>query len=139
MPESLKTGLTNFVSRVLPPAVAAARNAAEAEANRALCIQEQRAWDPASLSSDRNDVFGEQIATFLLKSLREHVFARLAATSAADKARLAGGATETLARAGMPEWVAEVGDIVRVMERVRTVDLSAHELWYDQIAGAAST
>jgi hypothetical protein len=137
MPESVKAGLLNFVSRVLPPAIAAARNAADVEADRQACIQEQRSWDPAEISVDGGDVFTEQIASFLLKSLREHVFSRLAATSAAEKARSTSGAAETLARAGMPEWVSETGDIIRTMERVRTVDLRAHEKWYDEVAEQA--
>ena len=134
MPESVKTGLLNFVTRVLPSAVAAARNTQDAEAERQTCIQEQRPWNPAVLSVDASDFFSEQIATFLLKSLREHVFARLAAGSVAEKARVTSGAAETLARAGMPEWVAEVGGMVQVMERIRTVDLAAHEKWYDAVA-----
>jgi hypothetical protein len=134
MPESLKSGLLNFVSRVLPPAIAAARNAADAEVDRQTCIQEQRTWSPAELSVDSGDIFTEQIATFLLKSLREHVFARISAQSAADKARTTSAAAETLARAGMPEWVAETNEIVRVMEQMRSVDLKAHEKWYDEVA-----
>ncbi|ETN43655.1 uncharacterized protein HMPREF1541_02814 [Cyphellophora europaea CBS 101466] len=134
MPEPVRAGLLNFVQRVLPPAVAAARNAADAEANRQICIQEQRSWNAADLSLDGGDFFTEQIATYLLKSVREHVYTRLSASSAADQARVMSGAAETLARAGMPEWVAETGDLVRVMERVRTVDLNAHEKWYDQVS-----
>lgn len=134
MPEPAKAGLLNFVSRVLPPAIAAARNAADAEADRRTCIQAQRAWNPAELTVDGGDVFTEQIATFLLKSLREHVFSRISANSAADKARTTSGSAETLARAGMPEWVAETGDIIRTMEQIRNVDLKAHEKWYDQVA-----
>jgi hypothetical protein len=137
MPESIKSGLLNFVSRVLPPAISAARNAADVEADRQTCIQEQRSWNPAELSVDAGDVFSEQIASFLLKSLREHVFSRLSAQSAADKARTTSATAETLARAGMPEWVAETSDIVRSLEKIRDVDLKAHEKWYDQIAGQA--
>ncbi|KPI43328.1 T-complex protein 11-like protein 1 [Cyphellophora attinorum] len=137
IPEPVKAGLLNFVARVLPPAVAAARNSRDAEAERQTCIQEQRSWKPAELTLDASDFFSEQIATFILKSLREHVFARLSAVSAADKARVTSGAAETLARAGMPEWVAEVGGLVNMLERVRSVDLQAHERWYDLVAADA--
>ena len=135
MPESTKEGLRNFVSRALPPAVAATRNAATAEQERLLCIQQQRSYDPASsnnMSSD--DVFQEQIATYVLKTLREHVYARLSAASTAEKVRATTSAAEVLSRAGMPEFVNEVGSLVDILERVRSVDLKAHGSWYEDVA-----
>ena len=135
MPSSTRDGLHNFISRALPPAVAAARNAATAKRERLSCIQQQRVYDPAaSTSMSSDDVFQEQIATYVLKSLREHVFNRLAAASTAEKVRATTSAAEVLSRAGMPEFVNEVGSLVDVLERVRSVDLKAHGSWYDQVA-----
>jgi hypothetical protein len=37
----------------------------------------------------------------------------------------------------MPEFVAEVGSVVEVLERVKNVDLRAHEKWYDEVAREA--
>jgi len=94
---------------------------------------------PSAPSARREeaDVFTEQVATFVLKSLREHVFARLSAASTAEKVRVTTSAAEVLARAGMPEFVAEVGSLVDVLERVKNVDLRAHEKWYDEVAREA--
>ncbi|KAI9875110.1 MAG: hypothetical protein M1823_007542, partial [Watsoniomyces obsoletus] len=126
MPDPTKEGLRNFVTRALPPAVAAARNAAAAEQERLASIQQQRDYNPSSTDVNIDDVFAEQIATYVLKSLREHVFARLSAGSTAEKVRATTSAVEVLSRAGMPEFVVEVAGMVDVLERVRAVDLKAH-------------
>jgi len=159
MPEATKEGLLNFVSRVLPPASAAARKSVQAEQARMNAMQNGEAYDPSSTFSsstpaeqlptpadgpsapgarrEEADVFTEQVATFVLKSLREHVFTRLSAASTAEKVRVTTSAAEILARAGMPEFVAEVGSLVDVLERVKNVDLRAHEKWYDEVAREA--
>lgn len=139
MPDSTRAGLIDFVSRVLPPAVSAARKAQSAETARQSAIQDHRIYDPSSqpdnTDTDTNtDIFTEQIATFILKSLREHIYARLAASSTAEKVRVTSGAGEVLARIGMPEFVGEVAGFVDVLERVRGVDLRGHEGWYDEVA-----
>jgi len=136
MPETTKEGLLNFVNRVLPAAIIAAQNAADAEAARLSAIQNSSDYDPSAPGSNRKagDVFTEQIATFVLKSLREHVFSRLSAGSTAEKVRATTVAAEVLARAGMPEFVAEVGVMVDLLDKVRSIDLRAHGKWYDQIA-----
>ncbi|OQV10009.1 hypothetical protein CLAIMM_14069 [Cladophialophora immunda] len=135
MPESTKEGLSNFVGRVLPTAAAASRNleaAASADFNAAL---DQTMNDPAGTTN--SDVFSEQIASFLLKTLREHVFARLAAASTAERARTTTGAGEVLARAGMPEFLEEVNGLVDTLDRVRSADWKCHERWYEEIASQA--
>ncbi|KEF54982.1 uncharacterized protein A1O9_08634 [Exophiala aquamarina CBS 119918] len=137
MPDSTKEGVSNFVSRVLPPAVAAARQADLAEHERQDAIHSQSIYDPSGLDATRSqseDIFTEQIASFLLKSLREHVFARLSATGTTERVRMTTGAAEFLARIGMPEFLEEVNRMVTLLEKIRTVDLKAHGRWYDQIA-----
>lgn len=140
MPDATRSGLIDFVSRVLPPAVAASRKHSHAEKSRASAIQSHRAYDPSLLDDQiedtdlHGDTFAEQVATFVLKSLREHIYARLAASSTAEKVRVTGSAGEVLARIGMPEFVAEVAEVVEVLEKVKVVDLRGHEAWYDQVA-----
>ena len=156
MPEVTREGLLNFVERVLPPAASAAKKYIQVEQARLHAMQAGQAYDPSAalrdsatfeqnssqtddpptsgISREELDVFTEQVATFVLKSLREHVFARLSAASTAEKVRATTSAAEVLARAGMPEFVAEVGSLVDILERVKNVDLRAHEQWYDAIA-----
>jgi len=137
MPDSTKEGISNFVSRVLPPAVAAARYADIAEQDLQDAIHCQSIYDPSRLDATRSqseDIFTEQIASFLLKSLREHVFARLSATGTTERVRMTTSAAEFLARIGMPEFLEEVNRMVTLLEKIRAVDLKAHSRWYDQIA-----
>ena len=136
MPESTKQGLSNFVERVLPAAVIAARNADAADRAHQDAIQRRTTYDTVEASTD--DFFSEQIACFLLKSLREHIFARLSATGTAERVRATTSAAEVLARAGMPEFVEEVNGLVETLDKMRSVDLKAHEKWYDQIAAEAA-
>ena len=137
MPDSTRSGLIDFVSRVLPPAVAASNKLKLAEEHRQDALQQKIRWNPdgSQAEQDESDVFTEQVAMFILKSLREHIFNRLAASSTAEKVRITSSASEVLARIGMPEFVAEVGSAVDVLERVRSVDLKAHEKWYDLAVG----
>lgn len=143
MPDATRAGLIDFVSRVLPPAVAAARKARNADEARQAAIQSHTLYDPTASDSTssanedtdiHSDTFTEQIATFILKSLREHIYTRLAASSTAEKVRVTSGAGEVLARIGMPEFVGEVSGFVDCLERVRVVDLRGHEGWYDEVA-----
>jgi len=137
MPDSTREGLSNFVGRVLPSAVVARRNATNAERDHMAAIQDEITYNPALVTPERmsaDDVFSEQIASFLLKSLREHVFARLSANGTAERVRVTTSAGEVLARAGMPEFLEEVNRMTDLLERVRAVDLKAHTRWYDEVA-----
>lgn len=136
MPDSTRAGLMDFVSRVLPTAVLAATQLQAAEEEHDEAVRESRNFDPvrARDPADQDVYFREQVAAFILKSLREHVFVRLSAASTAEKVRATSGAAATLARIGMPEFLAEVAGVVDVLERVKNVDLKSHEKWYDEIA-----
>ncbi|EXJ54460.1 hypothetical protein A1O7_09800 [Cladophialophora yegresii CBS 114405] len=136
MPEATKEGLSNFVGRVLPAAVAAAKNASAAEQTGEDAVHGHSTDVPAEIST--GDVFSEQIACFLLKSLREHVFARLAASGTAERVRTTTSAAEVLARAGMPEFLAEVNRLVDSLDKIRSVDLKSHEKWYDLLSAEAA-
>jgi len=132
MPESTRDGLSNFVGRVLPSAIAASKNADAVHRAREDAKQSHGTLDPAETSTA--DCFTEQIASFLLKSLREHVFTRLAATGTAERVRTTTSAAEVLARVGMPEFLGEVNRLVESLDKIRSVDLKTHEKWYDQVA-----
>ena len=139
MPSSTRDGLLDFVRRVLPPAATAAKNAAAVEKARVATLQQTSMLSsvfsgPAKMETDDGDFFTEQVATFVLKSLREHIFARMSAVSTAEKARVTSTASEALARAGMPEFSADVTSIIETLERVKRVDLRSHEKWYEEIA-----
>ncbi|KIV97499.1 hypothetical protein PV10_01249 [Exophiala mesophila] len=139
MPDSTKEGVANFVGRVLPPAAAAAHHVDLAEQEYQDALHNQVAYDFSksnSAGTDGEEGFSEQIASFLLKSLREHVFARLSASGTAERVRTTTGAAEALARLGMPEFLDEVNRLVNSLDKIRTVDLKAHSKWYDQIAAA---
>lgn len=140
MPDSTRAGLMDFVSRVLPTAVNAATQAQMAEDEHDQAIRKKVEYDPklSHPSNEMNTVFKEQIATYILKSLREHVYARLSASGTTERVRVQSSAAATMARIGMPEFLAEVNSVVDVLERVKAVDLKAHEKWYDEIATRAS-
>ena len=138
MPDSKKEGLLNFMTRVLPAASTAGKMAKLAEREQLLARQSGRVYRPSRdggrAETEPGDLFTEQVASYVLKSLRDHVFARLAATSTAEKVRVTSTASEFLARVGMPEFGSEVAGLVDVLERVKRVDLKGHERWYDEIA-----
>ena len=136
MPESTREGLTDFIKRVLPPAIAAASNVqAATEAKQSAIQNRDDAFDPGSVPLREDDVFSEQVTTYHLKTTREHIFARLAASSTAEKVRVTTSVADVLARAGMPEFVSGVSGMGDLLERVRQVDLMAHQKWLDGIAG----
>ena len=140
MLDSTREGLTDFVKRVLPPAVAAAQNAKAMDEAKLSSLPQSSSSSlnppaPSIRPATTSDILTEQVTTYHLKTLREHVCARLAAQSTAEKARATASAADVLARAGMSEFVTAVGEIVDVLERVRKVDFAGHGRWLDQIAG----
>ncbi|KAI9848214.1 MAG: hypothetical protein M1837_000888 [Sclerophora amabilis] len=74
------------------------------------------------------------VAKLLLHRLRTHVYARLAATSAGERVRVASTASEVLARSGLAEFVGRVGEMVEVLSKVGELDRTSHGTWYDEIA-----
>lgn len=141
IPDVVREGLLNFISRILPSALAASRVAEKAEEEQSRAVQEGRLCDPSSQPSSSSPptsglpepTFSEQISTFILKSLREHIFTRLSASSTAEKVRTTTQAAEQLSKMGMGEFVGGVAEVVDVLERVRKVDLRAHGRWYEDV------
>lgn len=136
MPDSTRSGLMDFVSRVLPSVAAAAEQLDAATKEHEASMYERRNFDPTLCqdSTGANAIFREQIACFILKSLREHFYTRVAATSTNEKVRVTSGTSATLARIGMPEFATAVGSIADEIQNMKNVDLHAHGTWYDMIA-----
>lgn len=148
IPDPVREGLLNFVSRILPSTLAAARVAAAAEEAHSRAVQEGRVYDPASPSPSPSPSssssftppepsFTEQLSMFILKSLRDHIFTHLSASSMADKVRVATQAAEHLSKMGMGEFGAAVKGVLGVLEGVRKVDLRAHGGWYEEVGREA--
>ena len=78
--------------------------------------------------------FTDPVPKLLFNRLKAHVLARLAATSAQDRVRLASGAGQSLASAGLVEFVGVVAGVVEELGVVAEVDMKAHGGWYDQIS-----
>lgn len=76
----------------------------------------------------------DPVLKVLFQRLKSHVFARVSAISSQDRVRAASTASEGLASAGLPEFVAQVSEMVDVLGRVTDVDWKSHGPWYDQIA-----
>ncbi|KAF2461508.1 T-complex protein 11-domain-containing protein [Lineolata rhizophorae] len=76
----------------------------------------------------------DPVMKVLFTRLKTHVFSRLSAISSGERVRAASTATEGLASAGLPEFIAQVGDMVDVLTRISDVDRKAHGTWYEQIS-----
>jgi T-complex protein 11 len=152
IPDPLRDGLLNFIGRILPSTLAASAVADAADRAHLQALQEGRAYDPASTSSSSSSPpttittttspasapapdpsFTEQISSFILKSLREHIFTRLSAASTADKVRAATQAADLLSRMGMGEFGAGVQALLEGLEALRRVDLRCHGRWYEDV------
>lgn len=77
--------------------------------------------------------FGEPVARLILSRLRTHVLTRLNASSANERVRATTNASQSLAGAGMPEFVGEVGKLVEELEKVREVDWVCHGTFYEHL------
>jgi hypothetical protein len=76
----------------------------------------------------------DPVARVLFTRLKQHIFKRLSASSSNERVRAVSMASETLATAGLPEFVTLVGSIVDVLARVGECDRKSHAAWYEQIA-----
>lgn len=82
--------------------------------------------------------FTDPVAKVLFGRLRSHVLIRVSASSSIERVRAASSASESLTSAGLPEFVAQVGEMVETLRRVAEVDWASHEMWYRDIAGNLS-
>lgn len=77
--------------------------------------------------------FTDPVARLILSRLRTHVLSRLSASSASERVRATTTASQSLAGAGMPEFVGEVGQLVEELEKVREVDWLCHGTVYERV------
>lgn len=142
MPPSASAQLAATIKRVLAP-VATARNAAAPHG--ALHVQadnfSESSSTPPDYASDSsggapsspNPSFTDPVARLILSRLRSHVLSRLSASSASERVRTTTTASQSLAGAGMPEFVSEVGQLVDELEKVREVDWQCHGSVYERL------
>lgn len=76
----------------------------------------------------------EPVLRLLLARIRGNILARLAPGSASEKVKAANTAGQKLASLGLCEFVESVRGISDLLEKVGSVDRSAHGLWWDAIS-----
>ncbi|KAF9887439.1 hypothetical protein FE257_010156 [Aspergillus nanangensis] len=144
MPASASTQLAATIRRVLVP-VAAACSVTSPMATQLLVGAQTEPNDPLSLSfsstgSSANTeasvtTFSDPVARLILSRLRTHILSRLSASSASERVRATTTASQSLAGAGMPEFVGEVGQLTEELEKIREVDWLCHGDIYQRILG----
>lgn len=144
MPATARSQLTGTIRRVLAPVAAASAAAASFQQHTSVEIfpgmSEQNAYssDQSTSSVGESDTpltahFSDPVARLILSRLRTHVFARLSASSANERVKITSNASQSLAAAGMPEFVNEVGKLVDELEKVKEVDWLCHSMFYERV------
>lgn len=150
MPPSASAQLAATIRRVLGPvatACAAATSGAmqttiETPTNDTLQDPSQSEEGPAANGASNEQKppaasFGDPVARLILSRLRTHVLSRLSASSASERVRTTTTASQSLAGAGMPEFVNAVGKLVEELEKVREVDWLCHGVFYERVLDEA--
>ncbi|GAD97949.1 conserved hypothetical protein [Paecilomyces variotii No. 5] len=141
MPATARSQLAGTVRRVLAP-VAAASAAASSSSQQQASVEvmpEQSASSSGRSASSSGEPdspmmhFSDPVARLILSRLRTHVFARLSASSANERVKATSTASQSLAAAGMPEFVSEVGKLVDELEKVKEVDWLCHGTFYERV------
>ncbi|PYH46612.1 IQ calmodulin-binding motif domain protein [Aspergillus saccharolyticus JOP 1030-1] len=151
MPPNASAQLAATIRRVLVP-VATACVAAHTEGEGtqpAVEIQVESTSSAASFTSDATSAltatsgsgngvsgFADPVARLILSRLRAHILLRLSASSASERVRATATASQSLAGAGMPEFVTEVGQLTDELEKMREVDWLCHGMVYERILNA---
>jgi hypothetical protein len=148
MPAAAKSQLSANIRRVLTP-VASASTAAEFSVIPQPSVEVVSGTvaipssETASANSDTgsspSSSFTDPVARLMLSRLRAHVLGRLAAASASERIRATTTASQSLAAAGMPEFVNEVGKLVDELGKIREVDWVCHEMFYERIWAEETT
>ncbi|KAE8147262.1 T-complex protein 11-domain-containing protein [Aspergillus avenaceus] len=140
MPSSASNQLATTIRRVLAPvATACAAFSSHLAAQTSFEIHMEQSTlkitDAVQLTSNETAVtsFTDPVARLILSRLRSHVLSRLSASSASERIRTTTTASQSLAGAGMPEFVNEVGKLIEEMEKVREVDWLCHDVVYERI------
>lgn len=90
--------------------------------------------ETAAAPSDDSDVPREPVLRLLLNRLRAHIYARLSAASASEKAKVTSTAGERLASLGLAEFAEKIRDMVDEMAKISAVDRSSHGTWWETVA-----
>ncbi|KAI9928515.1 hypothetical protein ASPWEDRAFT_36270 [Aspergillus wentii DTO 134E9] len=150
MPSSASSQLAATIRRVLAPVATACATAlpsvtspTSVEVQPDLSKQESLSVTEPAIASDSNGgglatsatSFTDPVARLILSRLRTHVFYRLSASNASERVRATTTASQSLAGAGMPEFVNDVGKLVEELEKVREVDWLCHGMVYEQLLG----
>lgn len=93
----------------------------------------QAAAVTSSRSRSTSVRFSDPVLKVLFQRLKTHIGSRLFAVTSSERVRAASSASEALAAFGMPEFTAQVGTIVDVLEKVRDVDWKSHGVWHEEI------
>ncbi|GLB01339.1 hypothetical protein ABZX51_004891 [Aspergillus tubingensis] len=154
MPPSASAQLAATIRRVLAPVGAACAAAAPAGATQTT-VEIQTDPDPSGPSAASSSTvsepagsigsagscgsatnaasFTDPVARLILSRLRAHILSRMSASSASERVRATTTASQSLAGAGMPEFVTEVGQLTEELEKMREVDWLCHGMIYDRI------
>lgn len=137
MPAATRSQLFSTIKRVIVPAIAASITASATTAPQITVSGNGEAPPPAPTPQDEVTdgvvSFTNPVARLMLTRLRTHVLGRLNASSARDRVRATTTASQSLAAAGMPEFVNEIGQVVEILVRVREVDWTCHSTVYEQV------
>ncbi|CAI7587962.1 unnamed protein product [Penicillium pancosmium] len=132
MPPNASAQLSSTIRRVLAPVAKAAVTAApqSVQINPDLSRLAENGGNGNAPSAPS---FSDPVAKLMLSRLRSHVLSRLSASSASERVRATTTASQSLAGAGMPEFVNEVGKLVDELEKVREVDWLCHGAVYERV------
>jgi hypothetical protein len=146
MPAATRSQLFSTIKRVLAPATTASLAAsASAALHPSASVfsgpfpslsSAETASLPSTISADeagRASSFTDPVTRLMLSRLRAHVLARLSASTASERIRTTTTASQSLAAAGMPEFVSDVGKIVDNLAKIREVDWMCHGTVYEKI------
>ncbi|KAJ5086314.1 T-complex 11 [Penicillium alfredii] len=135
MPAAASAQLAATIRRVLAPVATACRAAAPSIAVEVTPDHTSSENPSSSLDSHGFSApsFSDPVARLMLSRLRSHILSRLSASSASERVRATTTASQSLAGAGMPEFVSEVGQLVDELEKVREVDWLCHSAVYERL------
>ncbi|KAL2840838.1 T-complex protein 11-domain-containing protein [Aspergillus pseudodeflectus] len=146
MPPNASSQLAATIRRVLSPVATASAAASLTETRTSVEVREAPAQESSSSESVSSATsssmagssatnFTDPVARLILSRLRAHVLSRLSASSASERVRATSTASQSLAGAGMPEFVSQVGQLTEELSKVREVDWLCHGMIYERILG----
>ncbi|CAN8103916.1 unnamed protein product [Discula destructiva] len=121
MPPAMKTHLREFVQKLITAHLALANT---------IQSDPHGQWEPTAHDPT------QPVLKLLLRRLRDHITARMAAASSSEKHKMANAAGEKLASSGLGEFVDRVRDMVEEMGKVGAVDRDAHGIWWEEVAAS---